>query len=87
MATIAKLIDPAGWNEWVSTRPPVVQDLCRRYPPDRLYVLKTTGKRVTILAYSEDGTVIVDVSAQWNNNLLVERVVFGVAPNNLEECD
>ena len=32
---IAELTDPAGWGEWVATRPAVVQDLCRRYPPDR----------------------------------------------------
>ena len=86
MAKIAELTDPDAWEEWVSTRPPVVQDLCRRYPPDRLYLLKPTGHRVTILAYNENGTVRIYVSAQWNL-LVFEREVFGIDPSDLEECD
>ena len=86
MAKIAELKDQDGWDEWVSTRPPVVRDLCKRYPPDRLYLMRPTGQRVTILAYSEDGTVRVDVSAQWNC-LIFERQVFGIDPGDLEECE
>ena len=86
MAKIAELTDPAVWEEWVSTRPPVVQDLCRRYPPDRLYLLTPPGQRVTLVSYNENGTVNVYVSAQWNC-LVFEREVFGVDPNDLEECD
>lgn len=86
MAKIAELIDPAGWERWVSTRPPVVQDLCRRYPPDRLYLLKPPGQRVTLVSYNENGTVTVNVSAQWNC-VVFEREVFGIDPNDLEECD
>ena len=86
MAKIAELADPAAWEEWVSSRPPVVQELCRRYPPDRLYSMKPHGQRVTLVSYSEKGTVTVDVSAQWNF-VTFERQVFGVNPVNLEECD
>lgn len=86
MAKIAELTDPEAWEEWVSTRPPVVQGLCRKYPPDRLYFLKPPGQRVTIVSYNENGTVTVNVSAQWNC-LVFEREVFGIDPNDLEECD
>lgn len=86
MAKIAELTDPAVWEEWVSTRPLVVQELCRRYPPDRLYLLKPQGQRVTILAYAENGTLRVNVSGEWNC-LVFERDVFGINPNDLEECD
>ena len=86
VAKISKLTDPAAWEDWVSIRPPVVADLCRRYPPDRLYLMKPTGQRVTLVSYSENGTVTVDVSAQWNC-LMFERQVFGVDPTSLEECD
>ena len=86
MAKIAELADPTTWEEWVSSRPPVVEALCRRYPPDRLYSMKPHGLRVTLVSYSESGTVTVDVSAQWNF-VTFERQVFGVDPADLEECD
>ena len=86
VAKIAELTDAAAWEDWVSSRPPVVQDLCRRYPPDRLYSMKPPGQRVTLVSYSENGTVTVDVSAQWNV-VTFERQVFGVDPATLEECD
>lgn len=84
MAKIAEL-NIELWDEWVSTRPPVVRDLCLRYPPDRLYRLNT-GQRVEIIAYNEDGTITVDVNMFWNY-LVFERRVFGVNPTDLEECD
>ena len=65
MAKIAEL-NAEGWREWVATRPPAVQDLCRRYPPDRLYRMQPTGSRVTLVSYSESGTVTVRVSGDWN---------------------
>ena len=86
MAKIAELTDPTAWEEWVSSRPPVVEALCRRYPPDRLYSMKPHGLRVTLVSYSESGTVTVDVSAQWNF-VTFGRQVFGVDPADLEECD
>ena len=86
MAKIAELTDPAAWADWVSSRPPVVRDLCIGYPPDRLYSMSPNGERVTLVSYSENGTVTVDVSAQWNL-VVFERQVFGVDPANLKECD
>jgi hypothetical protein len=85
MAKIAEL-DTDGWEEWISTRPPVVQELCRRLPPDRLYRMKPHGQRVTIVSYAENGTVKVNVGGEFNA-VTFERQVFGVNPDDLEECD
>ena len=85
MAKIAELNNKA-WCDWVATRPEGIQKLCRQLPPDRLYRMKTIGQRVTIYSYSEDGTVTVDVSGEYNFALF-ERRVFGVNPDDLEECD
>lgn len=85
MAKICEL-DEKGWAEWVASRPPVVQELCKRLPPDRLYLLKSSGHRVTLISYNEDGTVKVAVTGQFNA-LTFERQVFGIKPEDLEECD
>ena len=85
MAKIAEL-DEQVWANWVATRPKVVQDLCKKFRPDTLYLLKTSNQRVTICAYSEDGTMSVDVSGDYNA-LVFDREVFGVKPEHLEECD
>ena len=85
MAKINEL-DEAAWNEWVATRPENVQRLCRQLTPDRLYRLKTSGHRVTLYSYAEDGTVTVNVTGEYNT-LTFERQVFGIKPEDLEECD
>ena len=84
MAKVAEL-DMVAFNAWVETRPPVVQALCERLPPDRLYRLKSSGHRVTLRSYCEDGTVTVNVTGQYNA-LAFDRYVFGIAPADLEEC-
>lgn len=76
----------AEWDAWVASRPPVVKDLAERFPPNRLYQLKSSGHRVVMYSYSEDGTVTVTVSGDYNL-LTFERHVFGVKPDDLEECD
>ena len=79
-------MDESAWNEWVATRPEIVQDLCRRFPPDRLYRLKSSGHLVTIHSYSEDGTMTVNVSREFNA-VIMDRQVFGISSNDLTECD
>ncbi|MEW8230375.1 MAG: hypothetical protein AB2745_08630 [Candidatus Thiodiazotropha endolucinida] len=79
-------IEGKALAEWVATKTEVVQDLCRRFPPDRLYLLKTTNYRVTLYSYSEDGTMTVNVTGEYNK-LLFDRRVFGIKPEDLEECD
>ena len=74
------------WNEWVATRPPVVQELCTRFFPDRLYRLKSSGHRVTLYSFSEDGTITVNITGEYNV-IMFDRQVFGINPADLEECD
>ena len=81
-----RVMDEAGWAAWVATRPAVIQELCARLPPDRLYMLKSSGLRVTLGSYAEDGTVTVDATGLYNA-LMFERKIFGVKPEDLEECD
>lgn len=85
MAKIFEL-DPVGWAEWLAERPEGVRRLCERFQPDRLYLLKSSGHRVTIMSYSEDDTMRVYVSGQFNF-VTFEREVFGIKPEDLEECD
>ena len=83
---VVSAINQAAWNEWVATRPQVVQELCHRLPPDRLYRMKSSGHRVTLYSYREDGTVTVVVSGKFNL-VVFERLVFWISPDDLEECD
>jgi hypothetical protein len=79
-------IDQVAFDAWVATRPPVIQRLCKRLPPDRLYLIKSTGQRVTVYSWSENGTVTVDITGRYNL-ITFDRQVFGVDPDDLEECD
>jgi hypothetical protein len=76
----------ARWNAWVASRPPVIQEMCRRLPPNLLYRLKSSDHRVTLLSYSEDGTVTVSVTGEYNL-VPFDRQVFGIKPEDLEECE
>lgn len=58
----------------------------RRFPPWKLFRMQDTGQRVTTLAFADDGTIRVLVSGEYNF-LVFERQVYGIDPNNLEECD
>lgn len=85
MAKVREM-DQAAFEEWVADRPPVVQEMCKKLPPDRLYRMTSTGRRVTLYSYSGDGTVTVEVSPKYNA-LVFGRRVFGVAADDLAECD
>lgn len=74
------------WDEWVKTRPPIVQEMCKKFPPNRLYKLKTSNHRVTLYSFSEDRTITVIVSGEYNA-VVFDRKVFGIKPEDLEECD
>ena len=85
-----------SYADWVAERPPVVRAVAERFKPWELYRLKTTGQRVTLVSYFENGTVRVNVPALYNANRIdlhfingqtVDFGVFGVDPNNLEPCE
>ena len=88
---MARIIEPskemlAAWNEWVAERPESVRIVAEKFDPWTLYKLKDSGHRVTLHSISEDGTLTVNVSGDFNQ-LLFERKVFGIPPNDLDECD
>lgn len=85
MAKFAEM-DMARFDAWFAERPDCIKALVEKLPPDRLYRMKSTGHRVTIYSYSEDGTVTVEVTGQYNF-LAFERRVFGIAAADLMECD
>ena len=77
------------WDAWVATRPGVIQDLCRRFPPSRIFWLSPPGQVVRVFSYHENGTLTVVVDPEDNPHLLmvVGRHVFGVPPADLHEMD
>jgi len=79
-------IDEMAWNKWVCSRPKSVQELCRKFPPNRLYKLRSTGHRCMVYSYSEDGTMTVNVTGE-HNVVLFSRAVFGIKPEDLTECE
>lgn len=81
-----------GWLQWVQTRPEPVRRIIETYgfAPWKVYRLKA-GQRVIIHSFDEcDGdppiTVTVLVSAELNL-VVMERHVFGIKPEDIEECD
>ena len=81
-----------NWKAWVAARPAHVRAVIERhgFQPWKLYRMKSTGHRVTIAAFDEQKgdriTMRVNVTGEFNL-VQFERQVFGVDPNDLEECD
>lgn len=73
------------YEEWLSTRPAIIQEMARKYPPNVLYQLES-GSRGCIHAYNEGGTVEIEVTGKYNRTFF-DRIVFGVDPAKLVECD
>ncbi len=75
-----------GWRHWVASRPPCIRVVAERFDPWSLYRMRSTGQRVTVQSFSEDGTITVAVTGQFNA-VLFDRDVFGVDPDDLEPCE
>lgn len=82
----AELTDIEEFEEWKNSRPKIVKEMIEKYPPNLLYLYKPTNHRVTIYSYSEDGTATINCTGEYNK-IMFGRQVFGIDPNNLEECD
>lgn len=78
--------DVKEWRAWVRSLPPKPRAVAERFEPWRLYRLKDTGDRVTFYSVADDGTLTVVVSGAFNV-VVFDRRVFGIDPDNLEECD
>lgn len=80
----------AAWSAWVAERPPSVRTVAERFFPWKLYRLRSSGHRVTIHSFDvgvdDSITLKVDVTGEFNF-VAFERRVFGIAPDDLEECD
>ena len=91
MAKISE-IDETMLEEWLQDRPPIIRELCNKLPPNLLYRMKSSGHRCTIFSYSEDGTVTVAVTGEFNR-VKFGRRVFGILRHvlrpldDLEECE
>jgi hypothetical protein len=94
---MARVHDPtpeeiATWNDWVRERPAPIREMIEQYKfdPWTLYLLKTSGHRVTLYSFDESKegppTLKVYVSGDYNA-VAFERRVFGIKPEDLEECD
>lgn len=73
------------WDKWLKTRPLVIQEMATSHPPNRLYYHEPSKRRVTLISYSEDRTVSVAVTGQYNL-VSMERSVFGIPIDELVEC-
>ncbi len=79
-----------GWEAWLADRPDNVREVACRFDPWTLYRLKTSGHRVIVQAFDEgvDGVVTLRVAVSGEFNFVTfERSVFGIRPDDLEECD
>lgn len=88
---MARVIEPteedqADWAEWVGSRPDSVRIIAEKFDPWSLFRLKTTDQRVTIYSFSEDGTVTVNITGEFNLHLF-DSQVFGINPDDLEPCE
>jgi len=68
--------------------PPAVRETMYKYPPNRLYHLKNTNRRVTIGMYCMDGSVEVLLEVMFNIGLHPELdgYVIHLDPKALEVC-
>ncbi len=85
MAELFELDDE--FYDWYNGRPDVIKAMIDKTPINRLYRLKTTGQIVFIFSYKECGTVTVTVPAEYNFPHLTTYNVFGINPDDLEECE
>lgn len=82
----------AGWAAWVAERPPAIRKVAERFTPWKLYRMKSTKQRVTVYSISDTPTdppvvtLTVNVTGEFNF-VTHERQVFGIDPDDLEECD
>jgi hypothetical protein len=76
----------ANWQSWLAGRPQVIPDLGARFRPWKLYRHKGTNQRGFPMSFNEDGTLTLALTGEFNL-ISMERQVFGINPDDLEECD
>lgn len=82
-----------AWQQWVNEIPEPIKELCKLYPPNKLFELKTTGQKVYVVQYDEslennEHTLTVGIDVVFNKGkMFFDRNVFGIKANDLVECD
>lgn len=83
----------AGWDDWVAERPDNVRVVAERFNPWTLYRIKDTDQRVRTISFGEGRenngkvTLTVEVLAEFNLLVPIGFQVFGLDPDDLDECD
>lgn len=90
---MANIVEPTEelqsmFEEWIAGEDMTdeIKAIARKYPPWNLYRLKTTDQKVRTISFSDNGTVRVLVSNKYNFDP-TNTEVYGIDPNDLEECD
>ena len=86
MAKLFEMDDHPEYEKWAASCPKVIQEMIKHHPVNLLYRLTTSNHRCTIHSYSENGTITVDITGQYNK-VVFSRTVWGVNPSHLVECD
>ena len=66
--------------DWYNSRPPIIQNLIKKFPPNKYYKVQGGMFKGRLYSYSEDGTMTVDIDSP-----IMPRRVFGLKPEDLEE--
>lgn len=88
---MARVIEPTPeqldeWAEFVANLPENIRPIAERLDCWTLYRLRETGQRVIIYSFQDDATVTVAILGKFNRQLH-DAMVFGISPDELEECD
>lgn len=75
------------WFESAKSYTGKVKAVATKYPPWFLYYYEKVNQYVLISKYSDDGTVWILVTEEYNPNIDFEREVFGINPKDLVTCD
>ena len=80
-------------SEWFLSRPEIIQNLCRQFPPNTEVVIKDTMQIGYLYSYFEDGTISVGIDAERSfvegGHISVfgpneDYRVFGLKPGDVE---
>lgn len=79
------------WEEWLNDPEYAdTREVAAKLPPWKLYRMKSTGQRVTLrsIGLRQDGTPCARVFVDARYNFVtMEREVFGIPVDDLEECE
>lgn len=78
--------EEAEYAEWVAGLPEPCRSVAQRFDIWTLYRMNSTGHRIIINGFNENGTLSVVVNGRFNA-VIHDRVVFGIDPDDLEECE